>query len=85
MLYAQKFFKTKEKAQTFQKKHGGVLYADVPGSRTRNDYRVEACLAELPEIERKARPYCVAWNAVDEGPIKPDSFGCEVDRHEPEQ
>lgn len=74
MLYARKFFKTKEKARAFQKKHGGALYADVPGSRTRDDYRVEACLAELPASEREAHPYCVAWNIVDEGPVKPDAL-----------
>ena len=72
MLYAQKFFKTEKAAKNFQKKHGGALYANVPGSRTCEDYHVEACMAELPEAERKAYPYCVAWNVVDEGPIKPD-------------
>lgn len=40
MLYAHKFFKTEKAAQDFQKKHGGALYADVPGSRIREDYRV---------------------------------------------
>lgn len=70
MLYAHKFFKTEKAAQDFQKKHGGALYADVPGSRTREDYHVEACMAELSEAERTARPYCVAWNIVDDGPIK---------------
>lgn len=74
MLYAQKFFKTEKAAKDFQNKHGGALYADVPGNRTREDYRVEACMAGLPEAERKARPYCVAWNVVDEGPIKPDAL-----------
>lgn len=72
MLYARKFFKTKEKAQAFQKKHGGALYENVPGSRTCDDYRVEACLAELPAAEREVCPYCVAWNIVDDGPIKPE-------------
>ena len=72
MLYANKFFKTEKAAKEFQKKHGGVLYADVPGSKTRESYRVEACMEELPESERMARPYCVAWNVVDEGPIKSD-------------
>lgn len=74
MLYAQKFFKTEKAAKDFQNKHGGALYANVPGSRTREDYRVEACMAGLPEAEREARPYCVAWNVVDEGPIKPDAL-----------
>ena len=40
MLYVQKFFKTEKAAKSFQKKHGGALYADVPGSRTREDYCV---------------------------------------------
>ena len=74
MLYAQKFFKTKEKAQAFQKTHGGALYEGVPGSRTLDDYRLEACLAELTAAERAAKPYCVAWTVVDEGPIKPDEI-----------
>lgn len=72
MLYARKFFKTKENAKAFQKKHGGAMYADVPGSRTRKDYNVEACLAELTASEREKYPYCVAWNVVQEGPIKAD-------------
>ena len=74
MLYAHKFFKTEKAAQDFQKKHSGALYSDVPGSRTREDSRVEACVAERSEAERTARPYCVAWNVVDEGPIKPDTL-----------
>lgn len=72
MLYARKFFKTKEAAKAFQKAHGGVLYADVPNSRTRQDYAIEAALGGLTASQREARPYCVAWNIVDEGPIEPD-------------
>lgn len=74
MLYAHKFFKTEKAAQDFQKKHGGALYAYVPGSPSREDYRVEACMAELTEEQRTARPYCVVWNVVDEGPIQPDAL-----------
>ena len=74
MLYAHKFFKTEKAAAAFQQKHGGALYADVPGSRTREDYRVEACMAGLPEAARASRPYCVAWNVVDEGPIQPNTL-----------
>lgn len=67
MLYAHKFFKTEKAAQDFQKKHGGALYANVPSSRIREDYRVEACMAELSETERTARLDC--WNWV---------WACEV-------
>lgn len=61
MLYAHKFFKTEKAAQDFQKKHGGALYANVPSSRIREDYRVEACMAELSETERTARLDCWNW------------------------
>ena len=80
MLYVQKFFKTEKAAKSFQKKHGGALYADVPGSRTREDYRVEACMAELSEADHTAHPYCVAWNIVGDGPIR-----SEAPRHEKER
>lgn len=76
MLYTRRFFKTREAATAFQKAHGGALYADVPKSRTRKDYAVEATLEGLTALQREAYPYCVAWNIVDEGPIKPDDLTC---------
>lgn len=77
MLYAHKFFKTKENAQAFQRKHGGALYSNAPGSRTKKDYLTEAVMAEMTEKQREERPFCVAWNVVDDGPIKPDELEVE--------
>lgn len=74
MLYAHKFFKTKEDAKAFQKKHGGALYSNAPGSRTKQDYLTEAVMAEMTEKQREERPFCVAWNIVDDGPIKPEEM-----------
>lgn len=72
MLYAHKFFKTKENAKAFQRKHGGALYSNAPGSRTKRDYITEAAMAGMTEKQCEDRPFCVAWNIVDDGPIKPD-------------
>lgn len=72
MLYARRFFRNKASAKDFQKMHGGALYANVPGSRSRKDYLVEAHLAGFTEADCEDRPYCVAWNIMDEGPIKPE-------------
>lgn len=77
MLYAHKFFKTKENAKAFQRKHGGALYSNAPGSRTKQDYLTEAAMAEMTEKQREERPFCVAWNVVDDGPIKPDRMEVE--------
>lgn len=74
MLYAHKFFKTKEDAKAFQKKHGGAFYSNAPGSRTKRDYLTEAAMAEMTEKQREERPFCVAWNIVDDGPIKPEEM-----------
>lgn len=74
MLYAHKFFRTKENAQAFQRKHGGALYSNAPGSRTKQDYLTEAVMAEMTQKQREECPFCVAWNVVDEGPIKPDEL-----------
>ena len=78
MLYAHKFFKTKENAKAFQRKHGGALYSNAPGSRTKRDYLTEAAMAEMTEKQREERPFCVAWNIVDDGPIKPEEMEDEV-------
>lgn len=69
MLYAHEFFRTKEEASAFQRERGGALYSNLPGSRTRKAYAVEACMAELTEKQRKDNPFCVAWNG---GPIVKD-------------
>lgn len=74
MLYAHKFFKTKENAKAFLRKHGGALYSNAPGSCTKQDYLTEAAMAEMTEKQREERPFCVAWNVVDDGPIKPDEL-----------
>ena len=70
MLYARKFFKTEKAAKDVQRKNGGALYSGIQGSRTREDYHVEACIAELTEAQREERPFCVAWNIVEEGPVE---------------
>ena len=80
MLYARKFFKTEKAAKTFQQKNGGALYSNAPNSQTADYYHVEACLVGLTEAQKKARPYCVVWNVVDEGPIQPDMLPEVTDR-----
>ena len=77
MLYAHRFFRTKESAEAFRCKHHGALYSNEPGSRTKQSYQIEAAMAELNEEQRKLHPYCVAWNVVDGGPIKPDKTEAE--------
>ena len=73
MLYAHEFFRTKEEARAFQRERGGgALYSNLPGSRTRKAYTAEACMAELTEKQREEKPFCVAWNVVDDGPIVKD-------------
>lgn len=62
-LYRNKFFKTKEEAETFKKEHGGALYSNVPYSHTKKDYMVEAKqVACFDDNFIKEHPYCVAWN-----------------------
>lgn len=72
MLYSSRFFKTEQRAVAFRDKHNGVLFSGLPGSSTENDYRTEAHIADLTEAEQERRPFCVVWNIVDEGPIKPE-------------
>lgn len=55
MLYAHKFFKTKEDAKAFQKKHGGALYSNAPGSRTKRDYLTEAAMAVEKDVTKAVR------------------------------
>lgn len=66
MMYCNKFFATRAEAQAFQAEHGGVMYSNEKGSRTKKQYMVEArAVAQLVLSELKARPYCVAWNEPD--------------------
>ncbi len=75
MLYAHEFFRTKEEARAFQRKRGGgALYSNLPGSRTSKDYSIEACMAGLTEKQREDKPFCVAWNVVEGGPIVDDKI-----------
>lgn len=61
-MYMNKFFKTKEEAKAFQKEHGGALYSNAKGSRTKRDYQTEAAMMEKTEAFREEHPYVVAWN-----------------------
>lgn len=72
MLYSSRFFQTEGKAADFSAKHDGLIYSNLPGSSTREDYSAEAYIAGLTEAEQAERPFCVVWNIVDDGPIKPE-------------
>lgn len=61
-MYCNKFFKTKEQAQKFQKYNGGVIYSNAPHSRTKREYLIECCMMEKSENFRKEFPFVVAWN-----------------------
>lgn len=74
MLYSSRFFQTEDKAADFSAKHDGLIYSNLPGSNTQEDYRTEAHIAKLTEAEQANRPFCVVWNIVDDGPIKPDGL-----------
>ena len=68
MRYNNKFFKTEEEAKAFQKKHGGALYKNTWGSRTKREFSVECAVAydaRGESINRVKTPYCVAWNERD--------------------
>lgn len=66
MLYMNKFFKTLEEAETFQKKNGcGALYklkAKVKKGQGPNNYTIEAMMQGMTEEQMQELPYCVAWN-----------------------
>lgn len=66
MMYMHKFFKTETEARAFRKSNGGAMYSGKPGSKTRQSYTVEACMAGLTEAQMKESPYCVAWNEQQE-------------------
>ena len=75
-MYCNKFFRTEEEAKAFKKSHGGALYKNVKGSRTRQAFRVEAMMAVQGgwplSTEMGAHPFCGAWNG------KPLSAGKEI-------
>lgn len=68
------FSRLRKPLRTSRRNTAALCTPTYPVAETREDYRVEACMAELSEAEREARPYCVAWNVVDEGPIQPDTL-----------
>lgn len=74
MLYTHKFFKDEKSAQDHKNKHRGILYSNLSGSSTQEEYQIEAHLAGLSESQQAAKPFCVVWNVVDEGPIQPEAF-----------
>lgn len=61
-MYCNKFFKTKEQAQKFQKYNGGVLYSNAPHSRTKKEYNIERLMMEHSEQFANEYPFVVAWN-----------------------
>lgn len=68
MRYNNKFFKMKEEAKEFQKKHGGALYSNTPRSKTKRSFRTEMAVAfdaRMEVVDGNKTPYCVAWNEND--------------------
>jgi len=59
--YKAKPFKTLEEAQEFKKKHGGVLYKDVPRSRTKKDHLLAA---QMFGFNAEKYHFSVNWNEV---------------------
>lgn len=65
MQYNNRFFRTRNEAETFQAEHGGALYSHTPHSRTKKAFRREMLVAfdarqEIVNISET--PWCVAWN-----------------------
>lgn len=62
-MYMWQFCKTEEEAKAFAKKNGrGVIYKNIPRSRTKTDYKVTLQMAEKPEVFSEEYPYVVCWN-----------------------
>lgn len=64
-MYYNRFFKTLEDARAFQRIHGGVLYSNVPRSRTKQDYKAEMAVAldaRQEVVNPEDTPFVVAWN-----------------------
>lgn len=60
MYYMAKWFTNEDEAKKFQKENGGVLYKNVPRSRTKRDHLVTAAMMGFDPVEF---PYSVNWNA----------------------
>lgn len=41
VIHCRRFFATEGDAKSFQKEHGGVMYRNVPSSRTKQSYMTE--------------------------------------------
>lgn len=68
MRYNNKFFGTKDEAKAFQKEHGGVIYSNIPRSRTKSNYLVETWVAQDARgetVDPAVTPWVVAWNEHD--------------------
>ena len=63
IIYRGKAFKTEAEAKKFQKEHGGVLYKNVPRSRTKQDHILAAYMFHFDPEEYR---YSVNWNEVVE-------------------
>jgi hypothetical protein len=57
-LYRGAWFKTEEEAKAFLKKNGGVLYKNVPRSRTKTDHQIAGAMFGFDANEYK---YSVNW------------------------
>ena len=57
--YMCRWFKTLEEAQKFQKEHGGVLYKNIPRSRTKKDHQLAGYMFGFDSNEYK---FSVNWN-----------------------
>lgn len=61
--YMCRWFKTLEEAQRFQKEHGGVLYKNIPRSRTKRDHHLAGYMFGFDSEEYK---FSVNWNEFEE-------------------
>lgn len=61
-MYYAKWFKDEAEAKKFQKKNGGVLYKNVPKSRTRKDHILTSVMMDFDPEEF---PYSVNWSVKD--------------------
>ena len=65
VIHCRRFFATEEEAKTFQKEHGGVMYRNVPRSRTKQSYMTELWYGDEPAYWATEKPYCIAWNEIE--------------------
>ena len=59
--YRAKWFKDEEEAKAFKKAHGGVLYKNVPKSRTKRDHIITSIMMGFDPNEFK---YSVNWTEM---------------------